>query len=888
VWQNKLALDYTHSQIAYVGYEGTIFHVSGPFAPILGAQTGVIVKSISGIDPPFKMLDNRGARQDGTTWYDALYDPGLINMMVDIGGVNAADFRKIMRAWWGAWDPRQVGKLCWFSPERGEWWALARLAKPVPEIYKEDFYESFFTTVTWTIQNDNAFWFGPASVCQVSANNQVQLADNFVNVYPGGLSPSWNQLTTGPGAIASLGTGRAAWVPSGTTTGTAIAEWTASESTSDDQIVSLVIDGDMPATNDTMQTITLNQPVAGGTFTLTLSGQTTQPIAYGADAGTVELNLEALSTIGVNNVVVASAEGGVFDAVGAGFVGNNANPTYLHNIGTHATTIVAFVDVFTDTAIPSVTAWVGGVNQYLMTLQGIVDAYATDGLGGYASLFAFVLELPPGAPTGSTTMAFQIGGATTFQVAVNSISYNLVTLAGIATQAFNTTANPTMTQPFVTPGQIVCQAFGGYHNAMTAYTGGTQRDNRTFSAGSNMSFVMGDAITTGSSDTFGVTMASGPWAGISIPLYSPNQSYTATFVGAKANQVVPAMTGSTSWNGASGITISSMQAGVPCYIDLWGRMNNTGTVGLDGVRARFGFQTAVLSVFNAGTEFVLWSGTCNGPFDGDQLSLQCGVVSPSQAQLDQLLYGANYTQFQYQIFQNGFPLIPFGNINTLLQQWFGLNYGYTDTSGHGLAGPSYRAAGFGMQAGGNGTRQVVPPPVSQFNAGAGTPFITLTNIGDQPGFPSYLCYGPGTFLINDVGTNSMISFGPLLPGQIALLNTNPRLAPVVDLTPPAISPAQLTLFQQLNVATTEFLQFLVDLVTNNNLPPLMEEWQSLFGQQAPQGPLTSLLTSRFTQAIPPMLEQKGPVSTFIPCQIQGGSDQSKIVASLTPMRRWPE
>ena len=882
LWQNTLALDYSHSQVAYVGYEGTIFHISGPFAPILGAQSGVVMKDVANLDAPFKMLDNKGARQDGTTWYDALYDPGLIIMKVDVGGISAADFRNTMRAWWGAWDPKQVGKLCWFSPERGEWWCTARLAKPVQDTYKEDFYQSMITTLTWHIQNDNAFWFGPPSICQVSANNQVALADNFNNVYNGGLSPNWSQQTTGNGMIASLGTGRAAWVPSGTATGTSVAEWIASTTFTDDQMVSLVVNGNMPSSNDTVETVVLNNPVVGGTFSLTFNGQTTPNMAYGGDPATVELILQGLSTIGINNCTVTALEGGAFDATGTGFAGSTTgNPSYTHVLGGLASCVVAYVSVFCPSAIPNVTAFCGSTQ---MTPWGSVEAYATDGLGNFASVFVFVLQ---GPPTGSQTMQFHISPTSPCEVAINSVSYKFTDLFGLAAGTEGNSANPSATEGFTSPGQFVSQAFGGYQNAFSLYTG-TQRYLANFSSGSNLSFVIGDTVDVGSSVTFGVTATSNPWASLAVPLYSLYQQYIITFTGALANSTQNLFTGTTSWNGAAGLTITKLQSGVQSFIDLWARQNNTGTVGLDGVRARFGYQTAKLSTFNAGVENVLWTGSCNGPFNGDQLSLQAGVVSPTQTTLDQIFLGADFTEFQYQIFQNGFPLIPYGNVPTVLQQWFGVNYGITDTSGHGLAGPPYRAAGFGMSAGGNGTNQIPPPPVSQFNAGAGTPFITLTNIGDQPGFPSYLCYGPGTFLINDPGTNNMISFGPLLSGQIALLNTNPRLAPVVDLTPPATSAPQLNLFQQLDVATTEFVQFLVDLVTNNNLPPLMEQWQSLFGQQPPQGPLTSLLSSRFTQTIPPMLEQQGPVATHIPCQIQGGNDQSKIIASLTPMRRWPE
>ena len=137
----------------------------------------------------------------------------------------------------------------------------------------------------------------------------------------------------------------------------------------------------------------------------------------------------------------------------------------------------------------------------------------------------------------------------------------------------------------------------------------------------------------------------------------------------------------------------------------------------------------------------------------------------------------------------------------------------------------------------------------------------------------------------------MISFGPLLAGQIALLSALPRLPAVLDLSPPvatALSTTQLNFFQSLESAVGGFLQTLINFVTNNNVPPLLAQFESLFGITPPQGPLYSLLSGRFTQALPPMLEQVGPQESHIPCQIQGGNSQSQIVAAVTPYRRWPE
>lgn len=54
-----------------------------------------------------------------------------------------------------------------------------------------------------------------------------------------------------------------------------------------------------------VQTVTITGSPTGGTFTLSFQGQTTAPIAYNAAAAAVGSALEALSSIGAGNVVVA-------------------------------------------------------------------------------------------------------------------------------------------------------------------------------------------------------------------------------------------------------------------------------------------------------------------------------------------------------------------------------------------------------------------------------------------------------------------------------------------------------------------------------------------------------------------------------------------------------
>lgn len=64
------------------------------------------------------------------------------------------------------------------------------------------------------------------------------------------------------------------------------------------------------------QTVTLTD-ATGGTFTLTLGGQTTAAIAYNANAATVQTALQALSTIGSYNCLVTGTGPWTIEFVGA-------------------------------------------------------------------------------------------------------------------------------------------------------------------------------------------------------------------------------------------------------------------------------------------------------------------------------------------------------------------------------------------------------------------------------------------------------------------------------------------------------------------------------------------------------------------------------------------
>ncbi|WP_280389313.1 hypothetical protein [Nocardia wallacei] len=77
-------------------------------------------------------------------------------------------------------------------------------------------------------------------------------------------------------------------------------------------------------------TVTITGSPTGGTFTLTVDGQTTTGIAYNAAASAVQSALEALSTVGTGNATVTGSAGGPYSVLlksGGSLSGSGASLT---------------------------------------------------------------------------------------------------------------------------------------------------------------------------------------------------------------------------------------------------------------------------------------------------------------------------------------------------------------------------------------------------------------------------------------------------------------------------------------------------------------------------------------------------------------------------------
>lgn len=223
------------------------FCLNGGLAPFPNVTEGVILtEGMSGMHAPFSHLDHKGARQDGATWADTVYDPAEMLLRVTITANSPEQFRKLVRRWFGAWDPERPGKLSWTTPE-GTWWCYVRLFRTPPEKLESGYSRTCRQTFTWSIRNDDAFWRSVDSVSQFGFKfNSIE--DGFNRDDSGSLGSDWVQTYTGPGAgtcesepeLNAFWPGRAVWKPSGNQRRTVVNRNTTPTAT-DSQVVTIQI-----------------------------------------------------------------------------------------------------------------------------------------------------------------------------------------------------------------------------------------------------------------------------------------------------------------------------------------------------------------------------------------------------------------------------------------------------------------------------------------------------------------------------------------------------------------------------------------------------------------------------------------------------------------------
>jgi hypothetical protein len=320
------------------------------------------------------------------------------------------------------------------------------------------------------------------------------------------------------------------------------------------------------------------------------------------------------------------------------------------------------------------------------------------------------------------------------------------------------------------------------------------------------------------------------------------------FATATDNQVVSIVLG----------TIPEIALPKSAYNDVWGRMghNSDGTWNGDGIRARIGWGYIELSRFTNFTKTVMFSRPLLfPPIFGEKFTLVCGYEGDPRL---------------FKVLRDGVEIL-----------------GHKESGTGSQLDSSHRGIGFGMYAAAALLTQATPANLRKISAGDNSTvsqegYVSVTNTGDVDAWPRYLLYGPGYFSIgNGPDSADHVEFGPLLDGQVVLVETEPRRRSVVDLTPSTVDTGQtLNIFQKL-------IQALVSFASNNNVPPLLHQFESLFGILPPQGNLYSFLSGRFSQPVPAKSPGGAAVTSKISVKIDNGNASSKVVAAVTPRRRWP-
>lgn len=309
------------------------------------------------------------------------------------------------------------------------------------------------------------------------------------------------------------------------------------------------------------------------------------------------------------------------------------------------------------------------------------------------------------------------------------------------------------------------------------------------------------------------------------------------------------------------------------FNDIWGRMGVDGSGNWDGngIRARIGvsqlFGWVELSRYNNFVKTLMYSKPIFfRPRRKEKFTLICGMTGNTR---------------MFRILRNNLPVLSHKEVGT-----------------GSLLGADYRGVGFGMKATTGITSQRSPAWLSRISAGDNAAvtqsgFLARTNVGDQPMYDDYTVFGPFTKLkiYDGPGSSQFIEFGPLLANQAALLRTDPRDRNVYDLASVPATPSQ----QERSIFEAA-LGGLLSFITLGGENPILSVVQSIFGifgggsaPALPQGNMYSLLRGRFSDnsAIPAKSPGNPATPYHVKVEVEGGNADTLVIASGTPLRRWP-
>ncbi|MCV7255349.1 hypothetical protein H7J86_24605 [Mycobacterium hackensackense] len=181
-------------------YDGSVtWQLLGGLAPPYNDPTApeaAELKTLKGLIPPWKHIQQKGATQDGVTHIDALYDPCEVEMVVECVGKGWASKSKVVRDLIASIDAKEQSELGFFDKANGYWWSNVRWYQGAPSDALDVVHNG--QPLSLRLQADDALWrtydhtssFGFA---------YATMAEEFDVDYEDDLGPLWPQYYTGSG-----------------------------------------------------------------------------------------------------------------------------------------------------------------------------------------------------------------------------------------------------------------------------------------------------------------------------------------------------------------------------------------------------------------------------------------------------------------------------------------------------------------------------------------------------------------------------------------------------------------------------------------------------------------------------------------------------------------
>jgi hypothetical protein len=207
---------------------------------------------LTGLIPPWKHIDQKGATQDGVHNIDSLYDPIEVGLKVRCRGRSGRRVRQVVRDVIASLDAKQQSELSFLDLDAGYWWAKVRWFQGAPP---NPFSggQNEFQDISLRLRADNGFWRSYDDTTSFSFAYEA-MTDTFDTDHSGAhdLGPNWPQRYSGPGAgycsttTAASGQDQARWYESGSEQREVVnGPYKDFSTDTDNQVVSMVL-GSLP------------------------------------------------------------------------------------------------------------------------------------------------------------------------------------------------------------------------------------------------------------------------------------------------------------------------------------------------------------------------------------------------------------------------------------------------------------------------------------------------------------------------------------------------------------------------------------------------------------------------------------------------------------------